>query len=446
MAYCRYGAVGTRVSALWMHVSHPNGRSRLRLFSGPRGLPPYDFLHVKCVPPLHIAGCPFALLSSPFVFSWPSLYFCSLQPRFLPLLLSSQLPFPPTMSVLEKSPKTDDKLRLKRLSKGRVFQCTGYPDCNMSFTRSEHLARHKRKHTGERPFTCPHCSKNFSRLDNLRQHKQTVHAYENFVSKDKKDIPETPIHHGHLYPQSVPYHPVHTPPFVSPPNLSSPQSYPHSAPQPPPPQQHVAYYPSYVQADHLKLPSHEFKPKRRPRPLLLLHSFTDSSPASSAGTAAASPYNSYYLKTAPPVPSHSYPHPIMRGYGHGPKSASLTPNMVSPLSPLFHQSFNQTAAKSSLLTTYNESPAQLKQQPVVPVHLPAPANFKPLEKIPSMNTLFKSIPNASVKPEWLPSILNDRTNPPENNTNHVSKKPTINSLLSPCDEDKFPAEVTGVNN
>ncbi|KAF8149009.1 hypothetical protein K438DRAFT_1438999, partial [Mycena galopus ATCC 62051] len=45
----------------------------------------------------------------------------------------------------------------------------------MVFSRSEPLARHIGKHTGERPFTC-HCSKQFSRLDNLRQHAQTVHA------------------------------------------------------------------------------------------------------------------------------------------------------------------------------------------------------------------------------------------------------------------------------
>lgn len=58
-----------------------------------------------------------------------------------------------------------------------IFQCRGFGDCSMTFTRSEHLARHIRKHTGERPFRC-HCGKSFSRLDNLRQHAQTVHADE----------------------------------------------------------------------------------------------------------------------------------------------------------------------------------------------------------------------------------------------------------------------------
>ena len=34
--------------------------------------------------------------------------------------------------------------RLKNKKKGTKFHCTGYSPCNLSFTRSEHLARHVR--------------------------------------------------------------------------------------------------------------------------------------------------------------------------------------------------------------------------------------------------------------------------------------------------------------
>ncbi|KAL9124804.1 MAG: hypothetical protein Q9217_005912 [Psora testacea] len=75
--------------------------------------------------------------------------------------------------------------RISKKKKGQRFFCTDFPPCKLSFTRSEHLARHIRyrtrpstvKHTGERPFQC-HCSRRFSRLDNLRQHAQTVHVNE----------------------------------------------------------------------------------------------------------------------------------------------------------------------------------------------------------------------------------------------------------------------------
>ncbi|KAH9904324.1 hypothetical protein F4778DRAFT_59276 [Xylariomycetidae sp. FL2044] len=70
-----------------------------------------------------------------------------------------------------------DGSKSSKKKKSQRFYCTDYPPCNLSFTRSEHLARHIRKHTGERPFQC-HCSRRFSRLDNLRQHAQTVHVNE----------------------------------------------------------------------------------------------------------------------------------------------------------------------------------------------------------------------------------------------------------------------------
>lgn len=85
-------------------------------------------------------------------------------------------------SADEKDDSEDDEEQgeegsSSRKKKSQRFFCTGYPPCNLSFTRSEHLARHIRKHTGERPFQC-HCNRRFSRLDNLRQHAQTVHVNE----------------------------------------------------------------------------------------------------------------------------------------------------------------------------------------------------------------------------------------------------------------------------
>ncbi|PLW48021.1 hypothetical protein PCASD_03636 [Puccinia coronata f. sp. avenae] len=59
----------------------------------------------------------------------------------------------------------------------KMFKCTLDPNCEMEFTRAEHLARHERKHTKEKPFKC-HCNKSFSRLDNWRQHKVSVHKEE----------------------------------------------------------------------------------------------------------------------------------------------------------------------------------------------------------------------------------------------------------------------------
>ncbi|KAI9337153.1 hypothetical protein DFJ73DRAFT_602410, partial [Zopfochytrium polystomum] len=44
------------------------------------------------------------------------------------------------------------------------------PNRQQAFFRQEHLVRHARIHTGEKPFTCTYCKKTFGRKDELLRH------------------------------------------------------------------------------------------------------------------------------------------------------------------------------------------------------------------------------------------------------------------------------------
>jgi transcription factor STE12 len=56
----------------------------------------------------------------------------------------------------------------------KAFSCPLF-SCGRLFKRLEHLKRHMRTHTMERPFQCPICRRRFSRSDNLTQHAR-IHS------------------------------------------------------------------------------------------------------------------------------------------------------------------------------------------------------------------------------------------------------------------------------
>lgn len=66
--------------------------------------------------------------------------------------------------------RTDDGKKPKK-----IHPC---PLCGGIFHRPEHLKRHMRSHSSEKPFECEACGKKFNRADNMKAHQRKIHGMD----------------------------------------------------------------------------------------------------------------------------------------------------------------------------------------------------------------------------------------------------------------------------
>ncbi|PWY90297.1 hypothetical protein BO94DRAFT_574081 [Aspergillus sclerotioniger CBS 115572] len=73
------------------------------------------------------------------------------------------------------------------------FRTRPCPACNKTFSKAEHLTRHLRSHTKERPYACTTCDKVYSRSDVLRRHEKSHEKTHQNAPSQPRSMSRTPF-------------------------------------------------------------------------------------------------------------------------------------------------------------------------------------------------------------------------------------------------------------
>ncbi|KAM0786065.1 hypothetical protein ACM66B_006876 [Microbotryomycetes sp. NB124-2] len=85
---------------------------------------------------------------------------------------SSKLPPPPALTDSPTAGPVEVEAPTVEADDTRSWSCS-FEGCTKKFKRLEHLVRHGRSHTQEKPFSCDVCSRAFTRNDNMMAHRKT---------------------------------------------------------------------------------------------------------------------------------------------------------------------------------------------------------------------------------------------------------------------------------
>ncbi|KXS15228.1 hypothetical protein M427DRAFT_56855 [Gonapodya prolifera JEL478] len=125
---------------------------------------PQPFPHMAYrQPAADFSGHPQGADPSAYRYSWPA-HSSSHIPPSGNVVAPSEAALSPSSSSGKSSP-TGPRQRSRELR----FECD-FPGCKRKFPFAAHLERHRRHHTGEKPFQCGICGACFSRKDNARLH------------------------------------------------------------------------------------------------------------------------------------------------------------------------------------------------------------------------------------------------------------------------------------